>query len=470
MLHPAWFEDHRFWRLTLLCVGLIVLSLIIGGVSTTAQDADESLTMVRFAQFSPDAAAIDVYIDGEATDITELDFGDVSDWLSLTSDVYRVAVVPSDGSVEDALVGPAELTLRAGEWLTIALVGSVDGGTIRAQILEENYDEVPPGEARLSFFHGVENGPTLDVLDEGEALFQRVSFPGSVISEDGTSNDGFAVVTVVARVYDLQLVDGDNPETVLLDLGDFALASNQNTLLAVIGTPENPQVTRVDTSLAMMDREPTTDADLGDGTGFLRFAHFSSGTPDIDIYINGALSEIRQLSFSNVTEYLALPAGVYTVDVAPLNTSINDRVVGPVEVRLATDSYVTVAAIGALANDTLTAQVFTEDYATLSTLRTGISIFHAIPGLGPVDVLVSGQTRVGLLGYPGSQGSNDGLATFELPRGTYDVQVVLSERPDEVLVDLDNIRLNGDRRYLITLVVADPPFLLTTTSITPSDE
>lgn len=458
---------HSGKRITRLLTGLCGMIWLL--LPAAAQEPD-SMTMIRFAQFSPDVDAVDVYIDGEATDVADLAFGTVSEWLSLASDAYRVAVVPSDSSVDEALVGPAELALPADDWLTVALVGSREAGTLRAQVITENYDEVPPGETRLSFFHAIENGPAVDLLDEGEALLQRVSFAGSATGDDGAPNDGFAIVTVVARVYEFQIVESEDPEVLLLDLGDFALAANQNTFMALIGTPEAPQVVRADTTLDISGVGTVTDAELGDGTGFLRFAHFSSGTPDIDVYLDGALSEVQQLSFSNVTAYTELAAGIYTVDIAPVNTSINDRVIGPVEVRLATDSYVTVAAIGTLANSTLAAQVFAEDYTNLSPLRTGISVFHAIPGLGPVDVIVNGQTRIGLLGYPGSQGSNDGLATFDLPRGTYDVQVVLSERPGEVLANLQDIRLNGDRLYLITLVVAEPPFLLTTTAVEDLDD
>lgn len=442
---------------------LVLLFALLSFASAVGQaKSDMMVSQLRFAHFSSDAPAYEVYVDGELFSESALDFGDTSDWTEFVPGIYRIALVPIEATVADTLVGPSVFTIEAGAWQTIALIGLAETGSLRAHILTEDYSEIATGETRLSFFHAIENAPALDLYANDGALLELVGFPGQFQGEDGLVNDGFVQVDVIAGLYDMETREHGADGATFVDLGEVDLFANQNTLLAMIGTVDNPQFIRVNTSLDIEGGDGDV-SDLGDGVGFLRFAHFSSGTPDVDIYIDSALSDIQQLGFSDVTEYAAVPAGVYTIDVAPVNTSLNDRVIGPLEITVATGDAVTVAAIGTLANDTLTAQAFTEEYDPESSFRVGMGVFHAIPGLGPVDVLVNEQIRVGLLGFPGSQGSNDGLATFDLVRGIYDIRVVLSEDADEVLVELEDFRLLPNRQYLITLVLADPPFLLTTT-------
>lgn len=443
-------------------LSLVFLLFLFGAVWTPGQTLD-GVTSIRFAHFSPDAPFFDVYVDGERFGDLSLDFGEASEWSEFVPGTYRIALVPGEGGVADALIGPSEFEIEPGQWYTIALIGFVATDSLQAQVLLEDYSEIAAGETRLSFLHAIENAPPVDVYANQNALLEFVSYPGQVFDSQGVANDGFVQVDVISGLYEMQILEHGTDGSVFIDLGAVDLFANQNALLAMVGTIENPQFVRFNTSINVDGGQDGGISELGDGVGYLRFAHFSSGTPDVDIYIDNALSEVQQLSFSDVTDYVAVPAGVYVIDVAPVNTSLNDRVIGPLEVAVATGNAVTVAAIGTLANNTLAIQAFTERYNLDSAIRVGVSVFHAIPGFGPVDVIVDDQIRVGLLGFPGSQGSNDGLATFDLLRGVYDIEIVLSESPDEVLLSLENYRLSADRHYLITLVVAEPSYLITTT-------
>ena len=85
---------------------------------------------VRVAHFSPDAPAVDVYIDGALSDIADFPFPEITGWISLPPGDYEVAVSPAGTSYEDAVIGPAVLSLGANSWTTVAAIGSVTDGTL----------------------------------------------------------------------------------------------------------------------------------------------------------------------------------------------------------------------------------------------------------------------------------------------------------------------------------------------------
>ncbi len=465
---------HAFWQAKTKRIMVFLVFSIWMIASFGFQFPDEGLAQaleetaqLRFANFSSDAPSFHVYIDGQITTVNPIEFGSISDWLEIDQGTYRVAFIPVGSAVADALIGPSELTITADVWNTVLLLGSYNDDNLFAQILNEDFRPVVARQMRVGFVHAIDGLPPVNVLVAEEPILTEIMFAGG--ENDRVFRDADVVDTSVG-VVDVQ-IRRENEEEPIVTLGDIELFSNQNTLLALIGTPDNPQVVRFNTTLSEQDEDVDAQvADLGSGTGFLRFAHFSSGTPDIGVYIDSALSDVSQLSFAEVTEYVEVPAGIYTIDMAPVNTSLNDRVIGPIEVAVSTGSSVTIAAVGTLANDTLKAQVFFDEDEPESTSRAVISVFHAIPGLGPVDVIVDDVLQVGLLGFPGSQGTNDGLAMFELVLGLHDFRVVLSEDPGRVLFELDNVRLVSDRRYLLTLVLAEPPFLLTTTEVGSAED
>src|SRR5690606_21876465 len=134
--------------------------------------------------FSPDAPAVDVYIDG-ALVVEGLEFPEVTPFLGLAGGTYEVAVAPTGTSLDDAVIGPLELTIEDDTNTTVAAVGSVDRGTITATVFEEDYSPLAAGTVRVTVVHAIEGESAIDVYGSGILLIQALRFPDLASGRDG---------------------------------------------------------------------------------------------------------------------------------------------------------------------------------------------------------------------------------------------------------------------------------------------
>lgn len=198
--------------------------------------AAASQVKVRVAHFSPDTPAVDVYVNGQAA-IRGLEFPIATGWMTLPGGVYNVAVAPAGTSISQAAIGPVDLELAGGQWLTVAAVGSLANGTLKPQILVEDYSPIPAGSARVSVFHAIEGVEPVDILAGGTPVIRTLAFPGT-----RGDNDGMDTLTVPGNVYDLQVVPFQRGGPVILDLSNTLLVPGVNYFVAAVGTPDDPQV------------------------------------------------------------------------------------------------------------------------------------------------------------------------------------------------------------------------------------
>ncbi len=219
---------------------------VIDGVLMPPQEsapAAEDMVHIRVAHFSPDAPAVDVYVNGELSAVTGLEFPKVTDWIELPAGSYNLAVAPANTSIDSAAIGPADFELPAGAWITVAAVGSLTNGTLKPAVLVEDFKPTA-GNARVSVFHAIEDAPAVDVLAGGSRVVPSLAFPG----KQG-NNDGFYTLDVPAGSYDLQVVPAGVTSPVVLDLPGTALAADTSYFVAAVGTLAEPQVVVSATSL-----------------------------------------------------------------------------------------------------------------------------------------------------------------------------------------------------------------------------
>ena len=217
---------------------LVLLALVVMFVApAVGQDDDTTAEVahIRVAHFSPDAGGVDVYLDGELSDVQALEFSSVTDWIEVPAGTYSVVVSRTGTSIEDSVIGPADLTFDAGTWTTIAAVGSLEDGSFAPAIISENYGDIGLGNARVGVFHAFEGAPAVDVLADGSPIVTQLGYPGSQ-----GSNDGFFEVEVPGGVYNLQVVETGTTDPVLLDLPGTELAANSSYLIVVTGGAEGP--------------------------------------------------------------------------------------------------------------------------------------------------------------------------------------------------------------------------------------
>ncbi len=432
-------------------LALLFVSLLMIVVPSMIVSADD-LAKVRFAHFSPDFGAIDIYID-QSLLIEDVEFGMISDWFQIPSDLYTISIVSTNDDFENAMI-TGVLNTTHGDWLTIMLTGIFDRSSVALHTIVEDYSEILPGEARLTVAHAVEGLAPVNILLNERTLFQLVEYVNE--SGMGTTN-GYVFADVVANLYDFRIVSNNNDSEELVN-NPLEFSPGRNYFLAIIGIPSNVQWLIVSTPISEQQAYASVDFDREldeGGTGYVRVAHLASGVPDMSFYLNGGLQYSGSIGFTRVSEFVEISTGVVSVlaEVAGVFEPIS------VDFQLDSQEYITIATIGFLDNDTLMLHVLRENFDALNTGEVRLSMFHAWQGQGALNLqLEDGTVLLSLLAYPGAQGDNDGLGTIDLSAGTYTLQVVNSD-DDTIVIDLGDVTLSGENYFLLALTEANPPFV-----------
>lgn len=221
----------------LFLVGALVMALGITGVAAQSESA-----MVRIVHASPDAPAVDIWINGDVA-VESLAFGNATEYVSLPGGDYDVAVTPT-GSGADAAVIEATLTLENGKAYTVAAVGQV--ADIEPLVLEDNLAAPADGMAHVRVVHASPDAPAVDVaVTDGPVLIEELAFK---------ADSGY--LPVDAMTYDLE-VRPAGTEDVAIDIAGFNAEAGTVYTVMAIGLAS-------DGSLTVL---PLVDATHADSTG-----------------------------------------------------------------------------------------------------------------------------------------------------------------------------------------------------------
>jgi hypothetical protein len=153
----------------------------------------------------------------------------------------------------------------------------------------------------------------------------------------------------------------------------------------------------------------------GTGQAQVRVAHLAPDAPNVDVYVNGD-PILTDVPYTTVSGYLSLPAGTQQVTVYATGETTSPVIDTPVE--LAGGGAYTVAAVGLVADDSLTAQVYQDNLRSPDSSNAKVRVVHASPDAGPVDVIPrGGQALVEGLTFP------EASPYAEVPAGTYTLDV-----------------------------------------------
>jgi hypothetical protein len=150
---------------------VLVLSLALA-VSAFAQ-SDQA--RVRVVHASPDAPAVDVWVNGSVA-FSNAPFKGITDYASLDAGTYNVQVSPTGAT--SPIVIDADLALDAGTDYTVVAVGML--ADIEPLVLVDNNSAPAAGKAHVRFVHASPDAPAVDiaVAGGGPVLFSNVPFKG----------------------------------------------------------------------------------------------------------------------------------------------------------------------------------------------------------------------------------------------------------------------------------------------------
>lgn len=189
-------RNRKSW-IKVLLGALLALSLM------PAAFAQSGTAKVRVVHASPDAPAVDVYVDG-AKVLTNVPFFTASDYLDVPAGEHRFQVTPT-GQPADSAVIDAKATVEAGKAYTVAATGKV--ADIKPTILADNLAAPAAGKAHIRVIHFSPDAPAVDIkVKGGPTLIAGLAFP---------KDSGYAPVD--AGSYDI-VVTPAGTDTVALDL------------------------------------------------------------------------------------------------------------------------------------------------------------------------------------------------------------------------------------------------------------
>ena len=202
-----------------LAMPLLLVAALVAMLGVTAASAQSSMAQIRVIHASPDAPAVDVWVNG-AVAISGLAFGEATDYVELAGGDYDIAVTPAGGAAADAVI-EATVTLEAGMAYSVAAVGQV--ANIEPLVLVDNLAAPETGKAHVRVVHASPDAPNVDVAVAG----------GPVLIEDLAFKSDSGYLPVDAMSYDLE-VRPTGTEDVAIDIAGFdAMAGTVYSVFAI---------------------------------------------------------------------------------------------------------------------------------------------------------------------------------------------------------------------------------------------
>ncbi len=184
---------------------------------------------VRVAHFSPDADAVDIYIDGKKK-MNSVPYLAMSEYVSLPAGKHTFEVRGAGTPATGPAVLTAEQSVAAGSFTTVAAIGPL--ATIKAGIFNDKISTPAAGKSKVRVIHAADGTAEVDVsLKAGAVAFPKVPF--------GTATE---YAEIDAGSYDLQIFGAGTQTPILAK--NVTLQSGGVYTIAAIGGADKPPTLR----------------------------------------------------------------------------------------------------------------------------------------------------------------------------------------------------------------------------------
>jgi hypothetical protein len=163
-------------RITLALLALLALALM--APQTTAA---QTMNMVRVVHASPDAPAVDVFVNGAAV-ASNVPFFTASGYLPLPDGTYQVAISPA-GKGTDSSVLVLDLEVSGGYTGTLVVLNTLED--IDAVLYDDDLSSVPAGQSRVNVYHLSPDAVNVDVKAAGTTtpIFANLAYGDATFLE-----------------------------------------------------------------------------------------------------------------------------------------------------------------------------------------------------------------------------------------------------------------------------------------------
>jgi len=208
----------------------MITALALAAIAGPVSAADDA--MVRVLHASPDAPAVDVYVNGDkvGAPLEGLEFGDLSAYVKLPAGTYDLKVCATADATVCPIVADG-VAVAAGTHYTIAATNVL--ASIEAQIITDT-PSPKDGKAQVRVVHFSADTPAVDVLtqDGSAKVVENLSYPNKT-----------DYLTLAPGSYDLKVCATADNEVCPLDPGPLALDAGTSYSVFAIGSLEGESLT-----------------------------------------------------------------------------------------------------------------------------------------------------------------------------------------------------------------------------------
>jgi len=205
---------NRFSIFFVMLLGLLLLA-------PTVAFADGHATLVRVAHLSPDAPAVDIWVDGGVV-LNDVPYKTVSDYLELPSGSHRVQVTPA-GETKPVVID-ATVEFESDKAYTVAATGFLGEDDLQPLVLVDDRFTMM-SESKIRFVHTSPDAPAVDV---GQS-------DGSVVFGDVALRESSMYAQLPAGSYDLEVRVAGTMD-IALSVPNVVLEEGTNYTVFAIGS------------------------------------------------------------------------------------------------------------------------------------------------------------------------------------------------------------------------------------------
>jgi hypothetical protein len=333
---------------------------------------DPGTSRLRVIHLSPDAPAVDVWVNGGLEAVSDLSFEEGTPYLELESGSYDFDVSPAGGSASDSVLAVDGVTLEDG--LSYTVVAFDELGEIQALLLEDSTAGLAPGTIRVRAIHTALQVGEVDIW-----LLPTSGSPTSLYENLGFGDVGeYLEVPAEAFTLGFDANDDGTPDLIFdvpaLPEGTVAnvfAVSDESGAVYLLAQLQNGTIAKISPRPAL-------------GEARIRAIHLSPDAPEVDIWVGTESEVVGDLGFGEGTDYLTVEEGTYTFNVTAAGQSPTSPVLSFENVSLEAGRSYTAVAFDEVAS--IQGLTLVDDYANLAAGNIRVRAIHAAAAVGEVDI------------------------------------------------------------------------------------
>ncbi len=161
------------WRALVALGACASLAILVMPMTPVAQAVSkQNDAMVRVVHASPDAGAVDVYVDGTKL-LNNFTFGTITDYQQVPAGSHKIQVTPTGKDISTAVI-TQDVSVNAGGIYTVAAIGTSASGFSLTAFVDNNM--VSGNNASVRVYHLSPDAGPVDVAAGGSTVISGLAY------------------------------------------------------------------------------------------------------------------------------------------------------------------------------------------------------------------------------------------------------------------------------------------------------